>query len=153
MSNKGYLSTIKEKLVEIVKSADASLNVITELKFPIYDAKVFPLASIRIGPSRNIDLNYGNKISTDVGGFGNYTVFTFSIHVFTLKSKTDQIQAKPAHELAYKIYKKLTLANPDKDSGLIEIYNLYMRESEPANVKEALSRVIIEGNILAVRPR
>jgi len=81
MSNKGYLSTIKEKLVEIVKSADSSLN-------------------------------------------GNYTVFTFSIHVFALKSSTDQIQAKPAYELAYKIYKKLTLAKPDKESGLLEIYNL-----------------------------
>ena len=153
MTSRGYLSTIKDKLVEIVKSADSSLNVITEIKFPLYNAKIFPLASVRIGPSRNVDLNYGNKIPADVGGFGNYTLFSFSIHVFALKSTTDQIQAKPAHELAYKIYKKLATTNPDPTSGLIEIFNLYMRESEPANVKEKLSRVIIEGNILAVRPR
>ena len=145
MVNQGYLSTIKDKLVEIVKSVDSSLNVITEIKFPLYNAKTFPLASIRIGPSRNVDLNYGNKISSDVGALGNYTVFTFSIHVLALNSTTDQIRAKPAHELAYKIYKKLATTKPDSESGLLEIYNLYMRESEPANVKEKLSRVINDG--------
>lgn len=145
----GRMSKVKAKLVELIKAADGSLIVLSNWRFNVYEAQIFPLATVRIGTSTNIELSYGRRITKSY--HGNYTIFSFSIHVFDFNVESDPIRGKDVQETAYKIYKYLLTHNKDADAGILDIYDVTMRESNPAGALR-LSRVIIEGSILVERP-
>jgi len=143
----GNMAAVKAKLADLISSADQTITVLQDWNFNIYEA-TFPLVTIRMGASPIKDIHYGRHLPS--GKLGRYTLYYFTAHVFAQHAE-GQIQSKTAHELADKIFKYLITHNKDVGSGIVDIFNLSMRESEPARASQRISRVIIDGFILAER--
>ena len=153
------MAIIKQKLCDLIKEAcleySVDITVLQDWTFPLYKAK-FPLATVRVGTSSIVNPIYGRFTGREIlwaRERGDFVFFTFSIHIFAKHDETAVLKAKTAQDIAMMIYKYLLTHSYQPSVGMLDIVNVTMRESEPATGGTLrLSRVIMEGIILAFRP-
>lgn len=109
----------------------------------------FPIVTVRIGPSNIIETAYGRELGGGVSG--QYVMYAWSAFVFEANSDEPNLKAKDAMILADIIMTYLA-KKCDKASGIIHIYDMVVRESEPARGSQRMSRIVVEGRLLARRP-
>lgn len=151
----GGISAVKSKLMKIIVDADSSLAPETTHVLPNWRVEVwklesnFPIVTVRIGPANINELIYGRKVGWNQQG--HYVGYQFSLHVWHENASDPNPKSKNACDLADKIIDVLEMFVGDDDSGIIEFFNITSRESEPERGPQRMSRVIIEGFILAKR--
>jgi hypothetical protein len=147
---KGRMNIVKSALMTLIKAADSSITTIDEADLKTWDIN-FPMASVKLNPSSESKMSFGNKLPD--GTRGQYFVYNFSIHVFTEPNTTDQLKAKDVMELAETIKKYLRRHNKDSASGILDIYDITYRESDPEpHGTRKMTRAIMTGKILVERP-
>jgi hypothetical protein len=149
---KGRMNIVKSKLMEMIRVSDANIaTVIDQARMKTWEV-AFPLVSVKISQSFERKLSYGNKLPD--GTRGQYYLYNFSAHVFTVPNTTDQLKSKDSLELAETICKYLRKhARENVQSGILEIYELTQRESDPEpHGTRKMTRTIITGKILVERP-
>jgi len=157
MANEGYMYDVKNKLASLISSADADLSpqtthVLLDWKIDISkltEAK-FPVVTLRIMPSSTRDFLYGRQ--TESSERGVYIVYAFTAHIFAYHSSTGNAKAKAAQDLADKIESYLLQNNKDDTTGIADIFGIVKRESEPSRGARRISRIIMNGYILAKKP-
>lgn len=149
LTTAGRMNAIKTRLMAMIQAYDATFTVYDEWKEKIYNYAL-PLATIKIMPSREQKLSYGHQAVQAYGG--QYYLYNFTIHIFALHHSSDQLRAKTVQQYGAEIVKYFRTNNQDAASGIIDIFNVTYRESDPSRGAKRLSRVIIRGRVLAVRP-
>jgi hypothetical protein len=143
----------------ILASATLPITIIDPWRLPEYQYSSFfkgVLVSIKIDPSKYSRLNYGMQIvNNDVG---NYVIYKFTLFVLSRYDFVEEItdlESQTAYQAAEAIIKYLRMNNKDPQYGVLDIYEITARESDPsggAGKGAHMSRIIIEGFILAERP-
>lgn len=148
LATAGRMNAVKTRLMEMIQAYDATFTVYDEWKEDIWNYAL-PLATVKIMLSREQKLSFGHQAVQAYGG--QYYLYNFTIHVFALHS-SDQLHAKTVQQYGAEILKYFRKNNQDAASGIIDIFDMSYRESDPSRGTKRLSRVIIRGRVLAVRP-
>jgi len=163
-TNEGRMTPVKNEMLRIISSSDDQLqpqetHVRPDWKIAdFYVVENYPVVTLRLGTEDMTEHVYGRQLSATQRGY--FVTYKFSAHVWAEKSyqlfdegaDETQAQAKPASELADKIMDVLLLYTGDETSGIWYFDKLTARESEPERGPQRLTRVIIEGYVLAKRP-
>jgi hypothetical protein len=163
-TNEGRMTPVRNKMLEIIADSDDQLqpqitHVRPDWKVAVYYLENnYPVVTLRLGNVDITELIYGRQISETRRG--HFVTYKFSAHVWAEKSyqlfdegaNETQAQAKPASELADKIMDVFLLYTGDETSGIWYFDKLTARESEPERGPQRLTRIIIEGVVLAKRP-
>jgi len=149
VGNEGYLSALEAALKTHISEADSSLSpeathVITHLDDYIYNFEPnnFPIVTVRIGKSSNIEAFFGRHLSKTKRG--TYITVPFSLTVFHNHSTTNSKESL-AMDIADAIKSKLLVSNA-KSVGLIRYTNISIekRVSNLGSVSQAYVEGIIE---------
>jgi len=156
LTNKiGGISAVKSKLMEIIVDADSSLapkntHVLSNWRIELWKLENdFPIVTVRVGIVNLNELIYGRKVGWNQQG--HYVGYQFSLHVWHENADDPDPKSKNACDLADKIIDVLEMYSGDSTSGIERFYNITSIESEPERGPQRMSRVIIEGFILAKR--
>jgi len=138
---------VKNKLLSIISSIDSSLqpqekHVFANWRLKIWEATTFPIVTIRLTRGNEQKLNYGFRTPTVCGEF---ILYHLTAHIWALNSTP---KAKAAQDLADKIINYFSKNNKYADVKIVDVINMTYRESEPDTLKERLSRIIFEADIL-----
>lgn len=154
----GHIHTVKSALMQLISLADATLNDEVDFKHVLGNWRLnvwalsddkFPIVTVRMGPSSDLEVAYGRRIRHNQ--FGQYVVYSWSAYVFAFHATTEDLVSKTAMDLADAIKTYLAKAC-HATSGIPYIYDMTIRESEPARGSQRISRIIIEGRLIAKRP-
>jgi len=163
-TNEGRMTPVKNEMLQIISSSDDQLqpqeiHVRPDWKIAdYYVVENYPVVTLRLGTEDMTEHVYGRQLSATQRG--HFVTYKFSAHVWAEKSyqlfdegaDETQTQAKPASDLADKIMDVLLLYTGDETSGIWYFDKLTARESEPERGPQRLTRIIIEGFVLAKRP-
>jgi hypothetical protein len=163
-SNEGRMTPVKNAMLEIISGADPSLSpqdthVRGDWKIlTTYLEDNYPVVTLRLGTVDVMERIYGRQMNKTQRG--HYVAYSFSAHVWAEKSyqlfdegaDEHQTQARLASELADAIIDTLEKFNGDETSGVCWFHKVTARESEPERGPQRLTRVIIEGFVIAKRP-
>jgi len=164
-TNEGRITPVKNEMLAIIADADEQLqpqNIHVRPDWKIADYYVienYPVVTLRLGTVDLTEQLYGRQISKTQRG--HFVIYKFSAHVwaekayqlFDVGADETQAQARPASELADAIMDHLlTFTGGDDTSGIWYFDKLTARESEPERGPQRLTRVIIEGYVIAKRP-
>jgi hypothetical protein len=155
---KGRMNAIKESLETKIVAAVANATVIDAWRMPTYSFVGFngPLVSIKINPSKQQKLSYGEAITNNYKG--TYYLYHFSLHVlapYDFSLEETGLESQPCYNYANQIITYLRIHNTDSNKGILDIIQITARESDPAGGPKGgahMSRVIVEGYILVERP-
>jgi len=108
--------------------------------------------TVRISPANIADMVYSRRIPES----GDMGLYSFSAHCFASAcTASGEEDYKHAHDLADRIMTHLQTRNwavaPHTSYGIVDIFNMSARESEPAKGSRKICRVIIEGVMLIKR--
>lgn len=159
--SKGRGNAVKTSLFNkiIAAVAPSTITVIDAWRLPAYDYDTFtgPLCSVRINLSKQQKLSYGEAITNGYGG--TYFLYNFSLHVIgrydPVPTGGGEIESRTVYNFANKIVTYLRSHDTDPTNGVLTIFQITARESDPSGGGHAgahMARVIIEGYILAERP-
>jgi hypothetical protein len=154
MVNEGYMSDVKQAIVNHISEADSSLSPdsthvlqSTDEDMWKYDTDNLPIVTVRIGPSTDQEVAFGRKIRNDERGI--YTTFFFTAHLFHNINETEnQDKTKTAMDLA-EVIKEHLLQVDDEESGIAYYNEVTLRETPSRMAKVA--KVIIEGYVFVKR--
>lgn len=163
-TNEGRMTPVKNAMLEIISGADPSLlpqttHVRGDWKIlSAYLEDNYPVVTLRLGTEDMTERIYGRTM--DKNTRGHYVSYSFSAHVWAEKeyqmfddpNPELVTQAKPASDLADTIIDALEHYNGDPTSGICWFYKVTARESEPERGPQRLTRIIIEGFVIAKRP-
>lgn len=153
----GRIHEVKSALMTMISGADALLtptstitHVLGNWRLNVWQltSNKFPIVTVRLGPSSDIETAYGRRIRHYQRG--QYVIYTWSAYVFAYHA-TSGLVAKNAMDLADKIKTWLSAAC-HSTAGIPYIYDMIIRESEPSRGSQRISRIIIEGKLIAKRP-
>jgi hypothetical protein len=156
---KGRMTSVKTSLFNKIQTALPTATVIDAWRLPTWSFSSFNgvLVSVKINPSNFAKLSYGNRITNQYEG--QYMAYHFSIHVIArydfVREDARGLASKPAYDFANALIKYLRRHNTDESLGVLDIWQITARESDPSGGSLAgahMSRIIIEGNLLAERP-
>jgi hypothetical protein len=153
------MTQVKNGLINKIQTAIPTATIIDAWRLSTWKFSSFNgvLVSIKINEGTHKKLSYGNEITN--AQQGQYMYYHFSLHViarydFTLE-ESGGLASEPAYNYANEIIKYLRTNNTDLDSGILDIHKFTARESDPSGGNDTgahMSRIIIEGYILAERP-
>lgn len=149
LATAGRMNAVKTRLMAMIQAYNANFTVYDEWKEKIWNYGL-PLATVKIMLSRERKLSFGHQAVQAYGG--QYYLYNFTIHVFDVHHSSDQLRAKTVQQYGAEILKYFRKNNQDVASGIIDIFDMSYRESDPSRGAKRLSRVIIRGRVLAVRP-
>jgi len=168
MSTKGRINIIKERLLTLISTADASLQPKTTHLSGEWDfhprlvgrsgiLQNLPYVTVRINTDILGDEIYGRDIGGGPSGSeqrGNITTVTWSAHVLHSACMISGIDRhRNAQDLADKIMDYLVQqAGSQETWGISDIYEMNARESTPRDMPKKVSRIVIEGRMDCVRP-
>jgi hypothetical protein len=151
----GGISAVKAKILTLISTADASLSPEASHVFPNWRTEInylesnYPVVTVRLGNVIVGDKTYGRQIGNNTRG--QFVTYIFTAHVWD-ENNTSGPKSKDVCDLADKIIDVLENYSGDNVSGIKYFENITARESEPERGPQRLSRVIIEGFIVAKRP-
>lgn len=159
--SRGRANAVKASLMAKITTAVApdTITVIDAWRLPAYnyDSFIGPLCSVKLNLSRQQKLSYGEAITNGYGG--TYFLFNFSLHVIArydpVPTGGAEIESHTAYNFANKIVTYLRSHDTDPANGVLTIFQITARESDPSGGGHAgahMARMIIEGYILAERP-
>lgn len=155
---KGRMTEVKTSIMNKIQTAVPTATVIDAWRLPTYSFSSFNgvLVSVKVNNSRFSKLSYGNRITNQYEG--QYMLYHFSAHViarYDFARESGDLESKPAYDFANSIVKYMRTHNTDENLGVLDIYQITARESDPSGGGSGgahMSRIIIEGYILAERP-
>jgi hypothetical protein len=163
-SNEGRMTPVKKQMLGIIANADPSLqpqdtHVRGDWKIMTkYLEDNYPVVTLRVGTLDVTEKIYGRQMTPTQRG--HFVTYSFSAHVWAEKpyqlfdegDNEFESQARYASEIADAIIDALEKYNGDETSGICWFHKITARESEPERGPQRLTRVIIEGFIIAKRP-
>jgi hypothetical protein len=144
------MSAIKASLTTAITTISPSTVVIDPWRMKTFQFNAFEgsLVSIKINPSKFSRLSYGSQIVNK--HFGQYHIYHFTMNVISRYVYDDELRAKTAMNLANSIVTYLRTHNKDASAGILDIWNVTARESDPRSVH--MARIIVDGFVLCERP-
>lgn len=157
LTQKGRMNAVKSALMIKLLEVDPAFTVIDAWRMGTWQFSSFNgvLVSVKMNPSRLLKLNYGNEIVNVHEGV--YFLYHFSLHIIARYDFTreDELESITAYNKANAIATYLRANNKDSNTGIVDIFQLTSRESDPSGGTTAgahMARIILEGFILAERP-
>jgi len=154
----GGIDESKKRLMALIREAEPLAHVFGDWR-PVmenlYSPKTglkLPVVTVRVNPATVRDMTWGRRIPES----GDMGLYSFSAHCFASAcTASGEEEYKHAHDLADKIMKHLTSRDynsaPHTSYGIVDVFDLNARESEPAKGAIKVCRVIIEGTMLVKR--
>jgi len=154
----GGIDETKKRLMALIEEAEPSAHAFGDWRLamesiygPVTGLKL-PTVTVRISPANIADMVYSRRIPES----GDMGLYSFSAHCFTSAcTASGEEDYKHAHDLADRIMTHLATRDwasaPHTSYGIVDVFDLNARESEPAKGSRKICRVIIEGTMLVKR--
>jgi hypothetical protein len=154
----GGIDETKKRLMTLIEEAEPLAHTfgnwrlaMENLYGPVTGLKL-PVVTVRISPASIADMVYSRRIPES----GDMAIYSFSAHCFASAcTSSGEEDYKHAHDLADRIMTHLATRNwasvPHTSYGIVDVFDMNARESEPAKGSRKICRVIIEGTMLVKR--
>ena len=151
----GGMSAVKAKLLTLISTADSALTPEATHVFSNWRTEInflesnYPVVTVRLGNVAITENVYGRRAG--VSGRAHFVTYIFTAHVWD-ENNTTGPKSKDVCDLTGKIIDVLENYAGDNISGIKYFERISARESEPERGPQRLSRVIMEGFVVAKRP-
>jgi hypothetical protein len=153
-ANEGYMNDVKVKLIEKIVASHVDLTaskVHADWKLNVWKLaqSAMPAVTVRIMPSVSKDIAYGRQVSKTQKGL--YVIYSFSAHIWAVRA-SGSVKAESAQDLADAIETYLLQNAQDTTTGIVYVFDITKRESQPERGAKRYQRIIMNGKILARKP-
>jgi len=154
MANEGYMNDVKVKLLEIIVAShvdltSAKVHANWKLNIAKMGQEDLPAVTIRIMPSATQESVYGRQLEKTKQGV--HIVYNFTAHIWALRTSGD-VEAETVQDLADAIESYLLQNGQDTTTGIIRVFDITKRESQPDRGARRYKRIIMTGRIHARKP-